>query len=141
MTCRSRVLILIMRTHGATEVLCQRNIPGTRGVHAKYFSPRRPGSRTLKMSSITIEKGPEKSSDQLFRLNLLISELLAFRKKLRGNKLIFFFFLRFRREDHNLESFSPSLVTVRAGMSRVNLYTLIMVGLATSSSSKISASM
>ena len=132
MTCRSRVLILIMRTHGATEVLCQRNIPGTRGVHAKYFSPRRPGSRTLKMSFITIEKGPEKSSDQLFRLNLLTSELLAF---------IFFFFLRFRREDHNLESFSPSLVTVRAGMSRVNLYTLIMVRLATSSSSKISASM
>lgn len=131
MTCRSRVLILIMRTHGATEVLCQRNIPGTRGVHAKYFSPRRPGSRTLKMSSITIEKGPEKSSDQLFRLNLLISELLAF----------IFFFLRFRREDHNLESFSPSLVTVRAGMSRVNLYTLIMVRLATSCSSKISASM
>ena len=70
--------------HGATGVLCQRNIPGTRGVHAKYFSPRRPGSRTLKMSSITIEKGPEeKSSDQLFRLNLLISVLLAFRKELR----------------------------------------------------------
>lgn len=84
MTCRSRVLILIMRTHGATGVLCQRNIPGTRGVHAKYFSPRRPGSRTLKMSFITIEKGPEKSSDQLFRLNLLISELLAF---------IFFFYV------------------------------------------------
>lgn len=84
MTCRSRVLILIMRTHGATGVLCQCNIPGTRGVHAKYFPPRRPGSRTLKMSFITIEKGPEeKSSDQLFRLNLLISELLAFRKKLR----------------------------------------------------------